>query len=157
MTDQSLALRLLNRNCYDLDPSTPFIPTSPIDGVGHGDYRFRDESGREVHQMFSNAQNTAYTEFGCPGPSSVDYLRRFMPLEELWPVRSGTAWETHHGLKAWSPPEENSWLCPETIEHYFGPSPIWQRWCWAANGCNAKDTRCCSRKRAGRSRAAPWR
>lgn len=120
MTDQSWALRLLNRNCYELDPATPFIPTSPVDGVGHGDYRFRDEHGREVHQIFATATKTAYTEFGCPGPSPVDYLRRFIPPEELWPVRLGTAWETHHGLKAWFPPEESSWLCPETIAHYFG-------------------------------------
>jgi len=120
MTDQSLPLRLLNRNCYDLDPETPYIPTSPIDGVGHGDYRFRDETGREVHQIFATARCTAYTEFGCPGPSSVAYLKSFMPAAELWPVRYGTAWETHHGLKAWSPMAESSWLCPETIEHYFG-------------------------------------
>lgn len=120
MTDQSWALRLLNRNCYDLDPATPFIPTSPIDGVGHGDYRFRDETGREVHQIFATATKTAYTEFGCPGPSSVDYLKRFIPENELFPVRYGTAWETHHGLRAWVPQEESSWLCPETIAHYFG-------------------------------------
>lgn len=120
MTDQSWALRLLNRNCYDLDPATPFIPTSPLDGVGHGDYRFRDESGREVHQIFAGAAKTAYTEFGCPGPSSVEYLKRFIPEPELWPVRYGTAWETHHGLRAWTPQEESSWLCPETIAHYFG-------------------------------------
>lgn len=122
MTDQSLPLRLLNRNCYDLDQATPFIPTSPIDGVGHGDYRFRDETGREVHQIFATARNTAYTEFGCPGPSSVAYLKRFIPEAELWPPRFGTAWETHHALKAWYPPSATSWLCQEVIEHYFGPS-----------------------------------
>ena len=121
MTDQALPLRLLNRNCYDLDPETPFIPTSPIEGVGHGDYRFRDKAGQEVHQIFAKGQNTAYTEFGCPGPSSVAYLKSFMPAAELWPVRQGTAWETHHGLKAWAPMEEDSWLCQGTIEHYFGP------------------------------------
>lgn len=123
MTDQSLPLRLLNRNCYDLDPATPYIPTSPIEGVGHGDYRFRDETGREVHQIFATARYTAYTEFGCPGPSDVAYLKSFMPAAELWPVRYGTAWESHHGLKAWSPMAESSWLCPETIEHYFGTCP----------------------------------
>lgn len=119
MTDQSLALRLLNRNCLDMDPTTPFIPTSPIDGVGHGDYRFRDENGREVHQIFATARNTAYTEFGCPGPSPVAYLKRFIPEDELWPPKAGTAWETHHAFNTWWPAK--SWLFPEVIEHYFGP------------------------------------
>lgn len=118
MTDQSLALRLLNRNCYDLDPTTPFIPTSPLDGAAHGDYRFRDETGREVHQLFVNARNTAYPEFGCPGPSPVEYLQTFIPPSELWPPASGTAWETHHAFKAWHP--EQSWLFRDVIEHYFG-------------------------------------
>ncbi len=30
MTDQHKAIRLLNRNCYELDPETPFLPTSPV-------------------------------------------------------------------------------------------------------------------------------
>jgi beta-mannosidase len=119
MTDQSLALRLLNRNCLDLDPATPFIPTSPLDGMGHGDYRFRDENGREVHQIFSASSCTAYSEFGCPGPSSVEYLKRFIPESELWPPRLGTAWEVHHGLGAW-PPHPTSWLCLDILRHYFG-------------------------------------
>ena len=36
MTNQSLALRLLEKNCYDLDRHTPFIATSPLYGMGHG-------------------------------------------------------------------------------------------------------------------------
>jgi beta-mannosidase len=121
MTDQSLALRGLNRRCLELDPATPFIPTSPIDGVGHGDYRFRDDTGREVHQIFAPARNTAYTEFGCPGPSPVAYLERFIPPAELWPPREGTAWETHHAFHAWWPAD--SWLFSSVSAHYFGESP----------------------------------
>ncbi len=119
MTDQSLVLRLLNYNCYDLDRSTPFIPTSPIEGVGHGPYQFRLDDGREVYQVFTAARNTAYTEFGCPGPSPVRYLEAFIPPEELWPPAAGTSWETHHAFKAWYP--EQSWLFRDVIEHYFGP------------------------------------
>ena len=33
MTDQSLALRLLNKLCYDLDKDRPYIMTSPIFGI----------------------------------------------------------------------------------------------------------------------------
>jgi beta-mannosidase len=121
MTDQHLALRLLNKNCYELDRDTPFISTAPQDGMGHGDYRFRDERGREVFQIFRDAANTAYSEFGCPGPANIDVLRSFMPEAELFPPRLGTAWETHHGLGSWDQ-DPGTWLCQSTIESYFGPT-----------------------------------
>jgi beta-mannosidase len=121
MTDQSLAIRLLNRNCYDLDPGTPFLPTAPVEGMGHGDYRFRDDKGREVYEIFQKARNTAYSEFGCPGPSPADYLRTFIPEAELWPPRAGTSWQAHHAFGAWEA-EPTSWLFPATQEHYFGPA-----------------------------------
>jgi beta-mannosidase len=124
MTDQSLALRILDRNCLEMDPATPFIPTAPLEGMGHGDYRFRDEHGREVHQIFSAASCTAYTEFGCPGPSSVEYLKRFIPESELWPPRPGSSWQVHHGLAAWAQ-EPTSWLFLDILRHYFGePSSL---------------------------------
>ncbi len=121
MTDQSFALRLLNKNCYELDRDTPFIATAPLGGMAHGDYRFRDERGRELFEIFGQARNTAYSEFGCPGPSAVDCLESFMPEGELFPPRPGTAWETHHGLRAWEM-DPRTWLCQDTIEHYFGPT-----------------------------------
>jgi beta-mannosidase len=122
MTDQSLPLRLLNRNCYDLDPGTPFLPTAPLGGMGHGDYRFRDDKGREVFEIFQDARNTAYSEFGCPGPSPAPYLRTFIPEAELWPPRPGTSWQTHHAFEAWEA-DPATWLCTATLEHYFGPAP----------------------------------
>jgi beta-mannosidase len=122
MTDQSLALRLLNRNCYDLDPTTPFLPTAPIEGMGHGDYRFRDGDGREAFETFQKARNTAYSEFGCPGPSPVAYLKTIIPEAELWPPRSGGSWQAHHAFGAWEA-DPTSWLFTSSQEHYFGPAP----------------------------------
>jgi beta-mannosidase len=121
MTDQSLALRLLNRNCYDLDPATPFLPTAPIEGMGHGDYRFRDAEGREAFEIFQKSRNTAYSEFGCPGPSPVAYLKTFIPQEELWPPRTGGSWQAHHAFGAWEA-DPTSWLFTSSQEHYFGPA-----------------------------------
>jgi beta-mannosidase len=118
MTDQDLALRLLNRNCYDLDPQRPFLMTSPLDGMGHGHYIFRSPEGQEVFQLFAGASCTAYTEFGCGGPASAALLRQIIPEAELWPVRAGTAWETHHAVTAWEP---NSHLLLDVIERYLGP------------------------------------
>jgi beta-mannosidase len=102
MTDQSLALRLLNSRCLELDPLTPFIPTSPIEGMGHGHYVFRDfDSGEEVFARMSRAQFTTYTEFGMPAPASVEVLKTIIPPDELWPPAPGKSWESHHAFKAW--------------------------------------------------------
>lgn len=118
MTDQDLALRLLNRNCYDLDPSRPFIMTSPLMGMGHGHYVFRSPEGREVFQIFADSACTAYTEFGCPAPASVEVLKSFIPPEQLFPPRPATPWQTHHAFNAW---QENSHLLLDVMEGYFGP------------------------------------
>lgn len=120
MTDQSIVLRMLNSQCLELDPNTPFIPTSPIMGMAHGNYVFRDLNTRE--EVFSNmarAHYTAYTEFGMPSPASVEILKTIIPKEELWPPKEGTSWESHHAFKAWV---SNTWLCQDIIEDYFGVS-----------------------------------
>jgi beta-mannosidase len=117
MTDQSLALRLLNRNCYDLDSRTPFLMTSPLMGMAHGNYLFRYQDGREVFQVMPQSSNTAYTEFGCPGPSPAQYIKSFIPNNELFPPLPGTTWETHHAFKAWA---GDTWLQQEVINFYFG-------------------------------------
>jgi beta-mannosidase len=120
MTDQSLALRLLNSQCLKLDPLTPFIPTSPIDGVGHGHYVFRDQqNGEEVFPRMKRSHFTAYTEFGIPSPASVEILKSIIPAAELWPPKPGSSWESHHAYKAWG---FNTWLMQEMIEDYFGKS-----------------------------------
>lgn len=118
MTDQSLALRLLNSLCYRMDPGTPFIPTSPIMGVGHGHYIFYDAAtDEEVFQVMKRADKTAYTEFGMPGMASVEVLKTIIPEEEWFPPQPNTAWEIHHGFGAW---QKNSWLELPTLEKYFG-------------------------------------
>ncbi|MCL2286555.1 MAG: hypothetical protein FWC32_09370 [Firmicutes bacterium] len=118
MTDQSLALRLLNRNCYDLDPTRPYLMTSPVMGMGHGHYMFRQRTGEEVLQVMPKARNTAYTEFGCGGPSPVEYLKTFIPEDELYPPKPGGVWESHHAYNAWV--GLDTWLDVPMIEEYFG-------------------------------------
>jgi beta-mannosidase len=120
MNDQSLALRLLNSQCLRLNPETPFIPTSPIEGMGHGNYVFRDWTrGEEVFARMNRSHFTAYTEFGMPAPASVEILRSIIPPDELWPPAPGTSWESHHAYKAWV---GNTWLMQDMIEDYFGKS-----------------------------------
>ncbi len=118
MTDQSLALRLLNAQCLALDPQTPFIYTSPLIGMAHGHYVFRDwENGEEVYARMARAHNTAYTEFGVPAPSSVEVLKIIIPSAELWPPKPGTSWQSHHAFGAWV---GDTWLMQGMIDDYFG-------------------------------------
>jgi beta-mannosidase len=62
---------------------------------------------------------TAYTEFGMPAPASAEILKTIIPVNELWPPKPGTSWESHHAYKAWV---GNTWLCQDIIEDYFGQS-----------------------------------
>lgn len=118
MTEQSLALRLLNSQCLLLDPQTPYINTSPIFGMAHGHYVFRDwENGEEVYARMQRARNTAYTEFGMPAPSSMEVLKTIIPENELWPPKPGTSWESHHAFGAWV---GNTWLMQDMLKDYFG-------------------------------------
>ncbi len=117
MTDQSHALRLLNKICYEQDPDTPFLSTSPLAGMGHGCYLF-SFNGQEVYQMFNNSHYTAYTEFGVPSLPSVDYLKTFIPADQLFPPRQESTWKTHHGFDSWC--YWDTWVCLDIIEGYFG-------------------------------------
>lgn len=118
MTDQSAALRLLNSITYRMDRQTPFLPTAPVTGMGHGHYLFRDSStGEEVFQWMPRSRNTAYSEFAIPSPASKDVLARIIPDEELFPPKPGTSWETHHAFHAW---QGDTWLCLDMLTYYFG-------------------------------------
>ena len=118
MTDQSHALRLLNKICYDYDMNTPFIATSPLMGMAHGCYLFYSETDNmEVYEMFNTAHNTAYSEFGIPSAADVDYLKTFIPEDELFPSEKSSSWVMHHAFGAW---RETSWLCMDVLNRYFG-------------------------------------
>jgi beta-mannosidase len=119
MTNQDLALRLLNRNTFDLDPDRPFLETAPQYGMGHGFYTFVRPDGKEVYQYVPESHCTAYDEFAVPGPASADLLRKILPPEELFPPRPSAAWVTRHAYQAWDG-SDTSWLELPTLERYFG-------------------------------------
>lgn len=125
MTPQDAAIRLIARNCYDLDPDRPFMPSSPSPGIRHGDYRFRlgpDAKSPTVFEFYAAEHATAYMEFGVPAPPSAASLRRFLPADEQWPVRRDGSWLAHNAFNAWHSGEPNSWLYPDLAESYFGPA-----------------------------------
>lgn len=117
MTEQFKALRLLNSNCFTLDCDTPFINTSPILGMRHGHYVFRYPGGEECLHGFQRVKATAYTEFGSPAASDFEYLKTFIPKEDLVIPTNQDSWIAHHGLRAW---EKASWLHQDIVEYYFG-------------------------------------
>lgn len=120
MTDQSLALRMLNSLCLSLAPDIPFIPTSPLEGMGHGNYLFRWE-GKDIFQMMGSSSCTAYCEFGIPSLSPIRVLKGIIPENDFFPPAAGTAWETHHAFGAWDG-DHDTWLGENVISFYFGPS-----------------------------------
>lgn len=116
MSEQSLALRLLNKLCYEYDRNRPFIMTSPVTGMAHGGYLFLDVD-IEVFSVFRNSDKTAYSEFGVPSLAPVEQLEKIIPKDELFPIVPTESWICHHAFRAW---QDNSWAHPETLEHYFG-------------------------------------
>lgn len=122
MTEQSLILRTLNAQCLALDPLTPFIYTSPLEGMGHGHYVFYDpKNGGEVYDWMAAGKNkyTAYPEFGIPSIANVSELKKFIPAGELFPPKPGTSWETHHAFGVWG---VNRWIELPFLNEYFGES-----------------------------------
>ena len=116
MTDQSLALRLLNKLCYELDRDRPFIMTSPIFGMGHGGYTFYDPDAQcDVFTLFQRSACTAYTEFGVPGVTDLENLRKIIPEDELFPIRDMGSWRLHHAFGAWG---ASRWLCMDVLTQY---------------------------------------
>ena len=118
MNDQSLPLRWLNAICLEHSPEIPFIPTSPVMGVGHGHYIFYDaNTDEDAYQIMNRSRFTAYSEFGMPSLSDVEILRKIIPENELFPPEPTDAWLAHHAFKAWI---GDTWLCPGIIAKYFG-------------------------------------
>ena len=117
MTDQRLALRILNKVCLDNDPYTPFIPTSPVYGVKHGPYRFT-MYGRDVFNLFNDNIATGYTEFGMPCMVDFETLEKFMPQESLQCFENTKEWRDHF---AFEEPNRTLGHCDyNSVTMYFG-------------------------------------
>lgn len=118
MTDQSLALRLLNKLCYEFDMNKPFIATSPLYGMSHGAYLFYSgDEGEEVFELIQSSKSTAYTEFGLSSVCDYEYLKTFIPQEDIDNWENSEVIRAHHGINAW---RATSWICKDVLERYFG-------------------------------------
>ena len=119
MTDQHHALRLLDSVCYREDKDTPFIMTSPLNGMAHGHYmNYDEETGQEFITLLTKSRNTAYTEFGCPGVSDIEQIKSFMTKEDYEDYGPETqVWIGHHGFCAW---RTNCWVRIPEVEYFYG-------------------------------------
>ena len=116
MTDQHHALRLLDTLTYTEDRFTPFIMTSPLNGMAHGNYN-NYEYGEESMQLFARSRNTAYTEFGCTAVSDIGLIRAALSEEEFEALTPGDpVWIAHHNFNEWQPGQEKF---PD-VDYYFG-------------------------------------
>lgn len=120
MTDQHHALRLLDRICYTEDRYTPYIMTSPLNGMAHGPYlNFDEKTGIELVTSIRSHYDTAYTEFGTPAMSDRDVLLSFMDEKEYENcTENSTVWTAHFGFRAGSNPD--TWIRLPEMDYYFG-------------------------------------
>ena len=128
MTEQSHALRLLDKICYEEDRNTPFIFASPLDGMSHGPYLFKmpGYNDEEVHAFINKCHYTAYTEFGCGAITDYEILKEIIPENELdFPTPTET-WKLHHGMGAWI---TESWVSLDILRHYFGEMKTTEQCC----------------------------
>lgn len=119
MTEQHHALRLLDSICYREDRFTPFIMTSPLNGMAHGHYINYDEKEQcEVITTLTHSHNTAYTEFGAPGMTAYEDLKCFLPPESIENCSPDDPnWLMHHGFQVWV---YEGWVRKPEAEYYFG-------------------------------------
>ena len=83
------------------DPFRVYLPSSPYIPDGFARYATPEQHNwgarawyKDDEYRFSSAHFVSECGYhGCPDPES---LRRFLPQEELWPMRRGGAWTTHN-------------------------------------------------------------
>ncbi len=118
MTEQSHALRLLDKLTYEQDFDKPFIMTSPLSGMAHGHYDFYlRKFGITAMELYPSISYTAYPEFGNPSIASMDKLLEIFTDEVAHDPSNTDLWTLHHGFKAF---EFQGWAGFDSIDLLFG-------------------------------------
>ncbi len=64
----------------EYDRAKPFIMTSPLFGMAHGNYLFIDGgTGKESFALFRDSKYTCYTEFGIPFVGDKEAIKKVIP------------------------------------------------------------------------------
>lgn len=119
MTEQSHALRLLDKLCYEHDYDKPFIMTSPLAGAAHGYYEFfHRRVGTTVIEHYPKVKYTAYPEFGTPAIADMEQLKKCFTDEVAHdPAKYADMWKLHHGIAAY---EVHGFASFDSLELIFG-------------------------------------
>lgn len=116
MTEQHLALRLLDKLCYEYDRNRPFIMTSPLFGMAHGNYLFIDTvSGKDSFELFRESRYTCYTEFGIPSIGDKEVIEKVIPKDLItFPIdHKNSNWSKKFGTA------NDPWKCQEDVLTIF--------------------------------------
>lgn len=135
MTDQSLALRLLDKICYEYDYAKPYIMTSPLSGMAHGPYGFFAavlDNSTDVYTLFNDAHYTAYTEFGVRTLCEYDTIRKYILPDETENFKFSKAVEAHLGHDCWAK------LALDGVMMIFGETDNLEKICEYANILSAE-------------------
>ena len=118
MTEQSLALRLLDKLTYEHDFAKPFIMTSPLSGMAHGHYDFYlRKFGITAMELYPNITYTAYPEFGTPSIADMDQLHKCFTDEVARDPSNTDMCLLHHGFDAF---EFQGWAGFDSLDLIFG-------------------------------------
>ncbi len=129
-----------------LDPTRPYIPSSPFNPSGHGDpngaaegdVHLWDHSKRARDPMYFTDQSKFLSEIGRICPANLSTTQRFLAPEDQWPPQN-KAWEHHVGTIPTSDFERRGKTDlgvrnligrdAESLEEYIAASQYGQAWC----------------------------
>ena len=138
--------QVLPEVCARLDPTRPYIPSSPYNPSGHGDPNSADEgdvhlwdhSKRPRDPMYFQDRSKFLSEIGRICAANLSTTRRFLAPEDQWPPQN-QAWEHHVGtiptcdferrLKTDLGIRNLIGRDAESLEEYIAASQYGQAWC----------------------------
>ncbi len=141
-----IAREVLPEVVADLDPTRPYIPSSPFNPSGRGDPQSPDEgdvhlwdhSIRPRHPMYSEDRSKFISEIGRICAANLTSTKRFLAPEDQWP-HANKAWEHHVGTIPTTDFERRQKTDlgvrnligrdAESLEEYIAASQYMQAWC----------------------------
>ena len=125
--ENSRQMAQLRRICNELDPTRPYHDPDPeCIAQRHGPHGYEGAQHYQTyntgHPLTGGPDNPLeWTEYGASGASGVDTLKRIMPADHLWPIRSDDPyWIWHKAFRAYG---TDNWMASAQYLHLFGELP----------------------------------
>lgn len=117
----------LRRICNDFDPTRPYHDPDPeVIAQRHGPYSYDHALCYQTYNTglpltAGPADPLEWTEYGAAGASSVETLKRIIPVQSRWPVHeSDPNWVWHNAFQAFG---ASNWLAPAEYKYLLGEMP----------------------------------